>query len=175
MRRPLAGEFDKSGNGNRFAGAYVSSGRLLPLATAEPYVFYRRDTNQRAESGSFGSLDQVTIGGRLAGKLPARLDYNVEMDLQRGSLGADSVRAGLTRQKEVARPDHECCESPPNTTSPRGRGPVDGTPRHFDRSTAAHRQVLLAYRSAANIHDFGRGGHAFKATPINVNSNLCLA
>jgi hypothetical protein len=91
--RILPDELDKSGNGNRFAGAYVSSTRWLPLATAEPYVFYRRDVNLRAETGAFGSLDQVTAGTRLAGKLPARLDYNVEMDLQRGSLGPDSVRA----------------------------------------------------------------------------------
>ena len=35
----------------------------------------------------------MTTGARLVGKLPARLDYNVEMAVQRGSLGPDSVRA----------------------------------------------------------------------------------
>ena len=68
--RILDGEFDKSGNGNRFAGAYVSSGRILPQGTAEPYVFWRRDINQRAETGPLDSLQQVTTGARLVGKLP---------------------------------------------------------------------------------------------------------
>jgi hypothetical protein len=54
--RILDGEFDKSGNGNRFAGAYVSSGRMLPLSTVEPYVLWRRDVNQRAEAGTLDSL-----------------------------------------------------------------------------------------------------------------------
>jgi Alginate export len=91
--RVLDDEFDKSGNGNRFAGAYASSGRILPQGTAEPYVFWRRDANQRAETGAVGSLEQVTTGARFVGKLPVRLDYNIEMDVQRGSLGPDSVRA----------------------------------------------------------------------------------
>lgn len=91
--RNIDGGFDKSGNGNRFAGAYASSGRILPLGTAEPYVLWRRDVNQRAETGAIGSLTQVTTGARLVGRLPARLDYNVEMDVQRGSLGPDALRA----------------------------------------------------------------------------------
>jgi hypothetical protein len=33
------------------------------------------------------------VGVRLAGRMPARLDYGVEMALQRGSLGAEDVRA----------------------------------------------------------------------------------
>jgi hypothetical protein len=91
--RILDDEFDKSGNGNRFAGAYVTSGALVPQATAEPFVFYRRDTNLRSESAVVDTLHQTTAGGRLVGKLPARLDYNVEAALQRGSLGPDSIRA----------------------------------------------------------------------------------
>ena len=68
--RILDDEFDKSGNGNRFAGAYVTSGRILPQGTAEPYVFWRRDINQRAETGALDTLQQVTTGARLVGKLP---------------------------------------------------------------------------------------------------------
>lgn len=36
--RILDGEFDKSGNGNRFAGVYGSTTALVPKATVEPYV-----------------------------------------------------------------------------------------------------------------------------------------
>ena len=91
--RSLPNEFDKSGNGNRLAGAYATSTKLLPKATVEPYVFWRRDVNIRSELGALGTLSQTTIGTRVAGQLPARLDYGVEMALQRGGLDEDSLNA----------------------------------------------------------------------------------
>jgi hypothetical protein len=91
--RILDGAFDRSGAGNRFAGAYASTSRLIKNGTVEPYVFFKRDTNLRGELGSVANLKQTTVGVRLAGKMPARLDYNVEMAAQRGSLGADAVEA----------------------------------------------------------------------------------
>jgi hypothetical protein len=91
--RIMDGAFDRSGNGNRFAGAYATVPALLPNATIEPYVFWRRDVNLRTENAAPGDLGQSTVGMRLAGRLPARLDYGVEVAMQRGSLGADEVRA----------------------------------------------------------------------------------
>ncbi|MGH9204178.1 MAG: alginate export family protein, partial [Vicinamibacterales bacterium] len=35
--RILDNELDKSGNGNRFAGAYLTTGKILPKGTVEPY------------------------------------------------------------------------------------------------------------------------------------------
>ena len=49
--------------------------------------------NLRAEAGGLGTLKETTAGVRIAGKLPARLDYGVEMALQRGSLGTDDISA----------------------------------------------------------------------------------
>jgi hypothetical protein len=91
--RILDGAFDRSGNGNRFAGAYVTATTLLPRSSVEPYVFWRRDVALATEGGTFGDLGQTTLGVRLAGKLPAHLDYGVEMAMQRGSLGSDDVDA----------------------------------------------------------------------------------
>jgi hypothetical protein len=91
--RILDGAFDRSGNGNRFAGAYGSTTRLIPLGTVEPYLFWRRDVTLRTEAGMFGDLKQTTLGVRLAGHMPWRLDYGVEMAMQRGSLGTDDVEA----------------------------------------------------------------------------------
>lgn len=91
--RILPDEFDKSGAGNRFAGAYVTAPKLMPSGSVEPYVFWRRDVNLRGETGLVADLTQTTMGVRFAGKMPARLDYNVEMALQRGSLGSDDVEA----------------------------------------------------------------------------------
>jgi hypothetical protein len=91
--RILDGEFDKSGNGNRFAGVYGTTTKLIPQATVEPFVLFKRDVSLRAEAGGLGTLNETTTGVRIAGKLPARFDYGVEMALQRGSLGTDDVSA----------------------------------------------------------------------------------
>ena len=45
------------------------------------------------ESGTRGRLESVTVGARWVGKLPAGLDYNTEMALQRGSLASDDISA----------------------------------------------------------------------------------
>jgi hypothetical protein len=91
--RILPDAFDKSGNGNRLAGAYGSAATLIPKSIVEPYLIWRRDVNPRTELGALGTLQQVTMGTRAAGTLPARLEYVVEMAKQSGSLGADDVSA----------------------------------------------------------------------------------
>lgn len=91
--RILDGEFDKSGNGNRFVGAYAATGALVPKSSVEPYVFWRRDASVRTETGTAGRLSVTTIGARWAGALPAHLDYGTEIAVQTGSVGTDSVGA----------------------------------------------------------------------------------
>jgi hypothetical protein len=91
--RILDDEFDKSGNGNQFYGAYGSTNALIPQSTLEPYVFWRGDRDLVVETGGTGDLRAATIGARWIGKLPARLDYGVEMAMQTGSLGSDDVGA----------------------------------------------------------------------------------
>ena len=85
--------FDKSGNGNRLAGAYGSISTLVPQAVVEPYFLWRADRGLRTESAATGDLDQRTIGVRFNGRLPAGLDYGIEMAGQTGSLGSDTVGA----------------------------------------------------------------------------------
>jgi hypothetical protein len=91
--RILDGAFDRSGNGNRFAGAYATTARLIPFGTVEPFVFWRRDVNLRTETAGIGDLEETTVGVRVVGRMPGRLDYGIEMALQRGSLGTDDVEA----------------------------------------------------------------------------------
>jgi hypothetical protein len=91
--RILEDEFDKSGAGNRFAGAYASSTRLIKNGTVDPYIFWKKDTHLPGEQSVVGDLSEFTTGVRLNGKLPAALDYNVEMAIQRGGLGANDVNA----------------------------------------------------------------------------------
>jgi hypothetical protein len=84
--------FDRSGHGNRFAGAYGSLS-VVPQAVLEPYVLWRADRGLPTERDAIGSLDQRTAGARLNGRLLAGFDYGVEMAAQRGSLGSDRIRA----------------------------------------------------------------------------------
>jgi hypothetical protein len=173
--RVLDDEFDKSGNGNRFAGAYASSPRILPAGLVEPYVFWRRDVNLRAETGMFGTLEQVTTGARLVGKLPAHLDYNVEMDIQRGGLGPDSVRAWAGHW--------QLRETLPGKKAPHVTGeynyasgdanPADGIRGTFDQLyPTAHDKYGLAdqvgWRNIRHVR-MGFDLAPIKATPIAVN------
>ncbi len=49
--RILPDEWDKSGNGNRFYGAYATTASLVPKSTVEPYFFWRGDRGLKAEAG----------------------------------------------------------------------------------------------------------------------------
>ena len=91
--RIMPTEFDKSGAGNRFAGAYATTTKLIRNGTFEPYVLWKRDVNQLSEASGVGTLQHTTFGVRMAGRLPARLDYNIEMAGQRGTVSGDDVKA----------------------------------------------------------------------------------
>jgi hypothetical protein len=85
--------FSKSGNGNILYGAYGSLTALVPKQTVEPYLLWRQATNVAAELGGLAPLRQATTGIRMAGKVPAALDYSGELAVQRGSVGADDIQA----------------------------------------------------------------------------------
>jgi hypothetical protein len=91
--RILEGEFDRSGAGNRFAGAYAIAPALVPLASLEPYAFWKRDVNLLTETASRGTLSLATLGVRWIGRLPGGLEYNTDTAVQSGSLGSDDVSA----------------------------------------------------------------------------------
>lgn len=59
----------------------------------EPYFLWKNDRNASDGLGQPGDNDVFTYGARLAGHLPARADYNVEMALQGGHRAAQSIRA----------------------------------------------------------------------------------
>jgi hypothetical protein len=173
--RSLPGEFDKSGNGNRLAGAYATSTKLLPRATVEPYVIWRRDVNLRSEFGALGTLSQTTVGTRVAGQLPARFDYGVEMALQRGGLDEDSISAWAGHW--------QLRSSLPGWASPKltseynyatgDVNPGDGTRQTFDQLyPTGHDKLGLSDQIGwRNIHHLREGIEItpIKATPVSVN------
>jgi hypothetical protein len=173
--RSLPDEFDKSGYGNRLAGVYATTGKLIPKASVEPFLFWRRDVNLRSELTTVGNLSQTTVGTRVAGTLPAGLDYGVEMAMQRGSLAADSVDAwaghwqiresvpGAGAIKLIA--EYNFASGDDN--------PTDGTRQTFDQLyPTGHDKLGLADQVGwRNVHHI-REGFEFtpiKATPISVS------
>ena len=173
--RIMDGAFDKSGNGNRFAGAYAATGKLIPLGSVEPYVLWRRDANLRTETGTTGDLTQTTMGVRLAGRMPGRLDYGIEMAMQRGSLGTDDIDAWAGHW--------QLRESLPGAAAVRLTGeynyasgdanPADGVRGTFDQlyPTPHDKYGLADQIGWKNIHHLRAGFELtpFKALPVTVN------
>ena len=179
--RSLPDEFDKSGNGNRLAGVYASSAKVIPQAALEPYVFWRRDVNLRSESTAVsglpavGNLSQTTMGMRVAGKLPARLDYGVEMVMQRGSLAADAVSAwaGHWQIRESLQGAGAVKLTSEYNFATGDGNPTDGRRQTFDQLyPTGHDKLGLADQVGwRNVHHL-REGFEFspiKATPISLN------
>jgi hypothetical protein len=103
--RILADELDRSGRGNHFHGVHAAMSRLVPRASVEPYVFWRRDRTTVVEAGPAGPLTLVTSGVRIAGRLGGGLTYGTEVAAQRGTAGGDDIRAwaGHARLETAAR------------------------------------------------------------------------
>jgi hypothetical protein len=173
--RILDGEFDKSGAGNRFAGAYGSTTKLVKNGTVEPYLFWRRDTNLIGELGSPGDLKQTTVGVRLAGRMPARLDYNLEMVAQRGSLGTDDVQAWAGHwQLRESLPGSGAVKLTGEFNYASGdENPTDGVRGTFDQlyPTGHDKYGLADQIGWRNIQHVRAGFEVtpIRATPITVN------
>ncbi len=166
---------DRSGNGNLLAGTYISMPKVIRKATVDPYVIFHREHNQLTEARVPGDLHQGTVGVRLAGGLPAALDYNVEMGLQRGSLGSDELSAWAghwqLRRTFTGR-------TTPHLTAEYNRAsgdesPTDGTRGTFDQLFGSpHDKLgladLVGWRNISHVR-VGFDVTPIKSTPITVN------
>jgi hypothetical protein len=91
--RILDNELDKSGSGNRFAGAYAVAPSIVPKGSIEPYLFWKRDANIRSEAATLGTLNLTTVGIRWVGRLPANIEYNTDTAVQTGTVATDDISA----------------------------------------------------------------------------------
>ena len=103
--------FDRHKPGEHVYGAYGSIRNVLPNMTLEPYILFKQTLVIRSEDGTPGDGLVASPGARVAGKAPGRLDYILEVLLQRGSYSADRVRsfgqsyvAGWTVVNTAAKP-----------------------------------------------------------------------
>jgi hypothetical protein len=81
-----------SGYGNALYGVYGTI-TTVPKQSIEPYFFWRESPRVAAELGGIADLHQGTTGARVAGRLPASVDYSTEIAVQAGSVGPDSISA----------------------------------------------------------------------------------
>jgi hypothetical protein len=162
------GEFNKRADANNFHGAYGSFTSVVPRATVEPYVFWRLARGMRSEAGTTSKLDSKTIGFRWVGRLPANLDYGVEMATQTGSLGADDVQAwgghwlaGYTFAKPASKPrlfaEYNFATGDANATDQKREGFDQLYPTPHDKTGLADQ---VGWK---NIHHL-RGGLELKPT-----------
>jgi hypothetical protein len=154
---------------------YAASAKVIPQAAVEPYVFWRRDKNLRSELTTVGTLSQTTMGARVAGKLPARLDYGVEMAMQRGGLAADSVHAWAGHwQIRESLPGAGAVKLTSEYNFATGDDdPTDGERQTFDQLyPTGHDKLGLGDQVGwRNIHHLREGFEfsPFKVTPISLN------
>lgn len=85
---------DTHGAGLTFHGVYGTIGSWIPNTTLQPFVLVRALPRVTSQQGIYGSEVETTFGGEMEGRLPAKFDYDVLGDLQRGSYSNDSIHAG---------------------------------------------------------------------------------
>jgi hypothetical protein len=85
--------FDRHKPGEHFYGAYGSVRNVAPGVNLEPYLLFKQTLLVKSETGVPGDGLVVSPGVRVFGKAPGRLDYIVEVVVQRGSYSADRVVA----------------------------------------------------------------------------------
>lgn len=85
--------FDRHKPGEHLYGAYGSIRNVLPGVNVEPYVLFKQTLLVKSEEGVTGDALVVSPGARVFGKAPGRLDYTVELVVQRGSYSGDRVVA----------------------------------------------------------------------------------
>jgi len=85
--------FDRHKPGEHVYGAYGSIRNVLPGVNVEPYLLFKQTLLIKSEEGAIGDALVVSPGARVFGKAPGRLDYTVELVLQRGSYSGDRVVA----------------------------------------------------------------------------------
>jgi hypothetical protein len=161
--------FDKSGYGNALYGFYGSAPTLIPKATVEPYLFWRKSEGVTLETGGLGDIHQATIGTRIVGKLPVDFDYGLEMAGQTGSVASDDVRAwaghwvvGKTFTPAAGKPrpfiEFNYASGDSN--------PKDGTRGTFDQLyPTGHDKIGLADQVGWKNVDDLRGGVELKPKP----------
>jgi len=84
---------DEHKPGDHIYADYNTFPHLLPGASVEPYLIVRTTDNVKSKEEEIGNMDTLALGLRVAGKLPGRIDYNLEPVHEFGSYSTDRLDA----------------------------------------------------------------------------------
>ena len=84
---------DRHKAGEHLYAGYASLAKLVPRGNLQPYLLARTSLYAAPETGKAGDAHLYTAGLRLDGKLPARLDYALEVAKQWGPWSSDRISA----------------------------------------------------------------------------------
>lgn len=84
---------DEHKTGDHVYADYNTFPHVLPGASVEPYFIARTGIGAKSKDGVIGDSDTLAFGLRIAGKLPGRVDYNVEPLHEFGSFADDRLSA----------------------------------------------------------------------------------
>jgi hypothetical protein len=84
---------DRDKPGEHFYMAYSAFGKLIPLASLEPYLMAKTAMNVKGKDGKLGNADTMYGGARLIGKIPGGFDYSAEAVRQFGSYSDETIQA----------------------------------------------------------------------------------
>jgi hypothetical protein len=93
MDRTIDNQFNECVSGSNIYGGYSTFTKLIPKTSIEPFLFWRRQSGLKAETGGIGVMNEATIGIHWNVKPSTGIDYDVEMARQAGSLGTDTISA----------------------------------------------------------------------------------
>lgn len=79
--------------GNNIYGLYGGLENVIPKSTIEPYLFWRSQSDVKAQLGGIGTYDMKVPGIRWVGTLPRNFDYNTDLAFERGSVLKDEIDA----------------------------------------------------------------------------------
>jgi len=85
--------FDPHKAGEHVYGAYGSIRHVLPGLNIEPYLLFKQTLNVKSETGILGDALVVSPGARAYGLAPGRIDYTLEVVVERGSYSRDDIHA----------------------------------------------------------------------------------
>jgi Alginate export len=85
--------FDHHVDGDNLHGLYGDIGGWIPNAKVQPYLLWRLSPSVSSETVGRGRLDHKTLGVRLAGNMPQKIEYTMELALQNGSWAGDDMKA----------------------------------------------------------------------------------
>jgi hypothetical protein len=84
---------DRRQAGDHVYAEYNTFAHLIPGATVEPYFFARTLVGVKSKDGCTGDMDTLAAGGRVAGRIPGRVDYSFEALHEFGGYASDRLNA----------------------------------------------------------------------------------